>query len=102
MWEFLSWFFSKRKRDAIQKMFDGSIDDSFSEIVFEGEDFSISVRLFCSCQNPVSIELMDDDYEPALPHFICKHCDRVCEVPQCQICKVYSKMTDARLATTED
>lgn len=72
------------------------------ELVYEFDGVEMSVTLHCTCQNPAIIAKIDDAYFPALPHFFCPHCDRVCEYKNCVDCRVYNKMTDARLATAEE
>lgn len=84
-------FFWRRKKE----------EDNSSILYFDEKGLAYSVTLICSCQEPLQITEIDESFEPAIPHFECKHCDRVCKERNCKTCLVYSKMTDARI-TIED
>lgn len=64
-----------------------------------GESYSVSI--VCSCQSPLVILDVDDEYLPAITHFECNHCDRVCTLKQCQLCLIYSDMLKARILMEE-
>lgn len=99
--------FLKRSKDPVFPDYAIDFDDmeygEASVVVYydnkTGETYSVS--LACTCQLPVIVLRMDDDYDPSLPHFECPHCDRVCGLKDCLICETYAKMLDARLLTDE-
>lgn len=79
-------------------------DYKISSITYLDElgNFEMEVVLVCSCQDTVNIMSVDENYDPALPHFECLHCDRVCNVVKCKSCEVYSQMVNARDIATEN
>lgn len=99
--------FLKRSKEPLYEAYEIDFDrmevgDASVIIYYDdktGETYSVS--LGCTCQLPVRIIKMDDDYSPSLPHFECLHCDRVCTLKDCLICKTYSEMLKARLITDE-
>lgn len=99
--------FLKRSKEPVFEIKDADFDDmEFGEasiIIYydnkTGETYSVSMS--CTCDLPVRIIRMDDDYSPSLPHFECPHCDRVCTIPNCLLCKAYAKMLNARLLMEE-
>lgn len=92
MSSFFDRFFRKKKKKE---------DDNTSIFYYDENGFGFSVTLICSCQNPLRIIKIDEEYDPSVPHFECEHCDRVCKEKNCETCVVYSEMTNARL-TMED
>ena len=92
MSHFFDRFFRKKKKKE---------DDNASIFYYDENGFAFSVTLICSCQNPLKITSVDENFEPSIPHFECEHCDRVCKQRKCETCMVYSEMTNARLAMEE-
>ena len=75
----------------------------FNTIVYRDEETGeeISVSLACTCGDITEIIYMDDEFDPAIPHFKCLHCDYVCRLKGCEQCMVYSKMVNARIIMEE-
>jgi hypothetical protein len=96
MWRWLKNLFFKRAFDEFEEPMISTIVymDISGEVEYE-------VMMVCSCQDPVDIVKMDDEFDPPLPHFICRHCDRICTQKNCQSCQIYSEMTNARDVASE-
>lgn len=104
------WLFFKIEKMTREMLHDESFSEAtedgyryFDTIVYVDEETgeTFSITLSCTCGDAVEILYMDDDYDPALPHFACDHCDNVCRLKGCEQCMVYSKMVDARIAMEE-